>query len=171
MYAGCKGGAGQALLCWEDGGGDVEGIISCSLQSTGGHAQSCAIWEFALLAQLLTICFCAPGWLSGAGFHQGCYQRKVRVFAACSVCPAEWHRLQLSLLQERCIFSPLFVLRCLSHEWDADFAHECICKVRGSKEKLKAEVLLKAHGKKEVSAVARVLAVVSDKGKDCLLIL
>lgn len=170
MYAGYKGGTGQALLCWEDGGSMWKELISCSLQSTGEHAQSHAIWEFALLAQLLTIYFCAPGWLSGAGFHWGCYQRKVRVFGACLVCPAEWRRLQLSLLQEMCNVSPLFVLPCLSHEWDAEFAPECVCKVHGSKEKLEAEVLLKAHGKKGVSAAAKVLTVASDKGKDCLLI-
>lgn len=151
-------------------GGMWKELISCYLQSTGGHAQSFAIWEFALLTQLLPICFCAPGWLSGAGCHQGCYQRKLRVPVACSVCPAEWQRLQLSHLQEKCIFSPLFVLPCLSHEWDADFAHECICKVHGSKEKLEAEVLLRAHRKKGVSTAGKVLTVSSEKGKDYLLI-
>jgi len=41
-------------------------LIGFSLQSTGGHTQSCALWVFALLAQLPTICFCAARWLSGA---------------------------------------------------------------------------------------------------------
>lgn len=139
-------------------------------RSTGRRAQPCVIWEFALFTQLLIISSGTPGWLSRARFHPTCHQKKGRVFVASSVCPIERQRFQLSLLQERCIVSPLLLFCLILPINDTDFAHQCTCKVHGGKEKLNAELLLKAHRKKDVTAVAEFLTVTSNRAKDCLLI-
>lgn len=79
-----------ALLCRESGAGRWK---ERRLQRAEHRERSpsLAIYQFALLAQVLAVCFCTPSWLPGTVIHRACLccQKKARVFVACSVCPAE----------------------------------------------------------------------------------
>lgn len=79
-------------------------LISCSLRSTRGHAQSCAVWEFAMLAQLLTV------WAGFLGLH---FTEAVRKWKWGSLFLAQFalqnHRYFSFPFCERGVFSFLFL--------------------------------------------------------------